>query len=470
VNDRPWSQDPLGAVCSSAARLLRRTLSSMTEVYFGLIDDFAVNHWSGQAIQSVSSLNAHLIRAVFYGDPLLLNDGHVVLNPAVRDAVLQPTASPFSNLSESGFVKVLTRNRGDLGSLTANMASKSISSAARELEKSSNDHRYQHSLDDLSARLKQANSFKAWPSYQINRVFSSVSKVALNGVEDDYSQRGLSHLVEEVNRFKDELGANVRSRTGWEDTADRLKGTAQISEETYRRLMLAACEAHHYSWGCMLTESELSIRVQTRSPLYLSIFDRITGDVPPQPPMRVTIKIPDITQRFAEQTVGHRWKLLVEVAQEKRFIDMKYDFLAALTRYHTAVQPSERDKKDLDSLGKKYAQALTRHFNRKEGLGAVMDVTFLSTGIAGAVAGVALPPVGIAVGISSAVGAFAAPLFRRHVLWRLQPKKTRKWTSGLEVAVPETSEASFELSMPVVSKFVGDKVPYGGGSAVDPSK
>jgi len=149
---------------------------------------------------------------------------------------------------------------------------------------------------------------------------------------------------------------------------------------------------------------------------------------------------------------------------------MKYSFLRALTDYHTTELPSERQKSDLDLLAKKYSQALTRHFNRTNGVGAVMDLSFLSTGIAGAVVGLAIPPVGIAVGISSAVGAFAAPLFRRHILWKLRPKKTMRWTADLETEAPGRSESSFELSVQAASKFVGEKIPYTGGTAVDPPK
>jgi hypothetical protein len=58
--------------------------------YTGLVDDFA-QKYGDACIQTLDDLNNHLIAAVLTGHPLLINDGHIIMHPAIREAVLNPT-------------------------------------------------------------------------------------------------------------------------------------------------------------------------------------------------------------------------------------------------------------------------------------------------------------------------------------------------------------------------------------------
>ncbi len=43
----------------------------------------------------LKAFNNHLIAAVLTGHPLLINDGHIIMHPAIKDAVLHPESSPL---------------------------------------------------------------------------------------------------------------------------------------------------------------------------------------------------------------------------------------------------------------------------------------------------------------------------------------------------------------------------------------
>src|ERR1700722_15511935 len=96
--------------------------------YTGLVDDFATKYGDA-SIQTLKDFNNHLIGAVLTGHPLLINDGHLVMHPAIREAVLNPKSSPLQELTKAGYVKILTRNGGDLETLADQMADQGITSA-----------------------------------------------------------------------------------------------------------------------------------------------------------------------------------------------------------------------------------------------------------------------------------------------------------------------------------------------------
>src|SRR5688500_14780641 len=98
--------------------------------YYGLLDDFALRHnYNGVARSSVDELNGDLIMAVLFGDPLLINDGYILNHSAAQEAITYPNRSPLRNLVENGYVKILTRNDGNLADTAHAMAANKIDSA-----------------------------------------------------------------------------------------------------------------------------------------------------------------------------------------------------------------------------------------------------------------------------------------------------------------------------------------------------
>jgi len=124
--------------------------------YCGLLDDFAIRHRDGHPIETVDQLNEHLIFTMVAGDPLVINDGHLLLNPAVCEAIMRPEDSPFRRLVECRFVRILSRNGGAIERLAEEMANQNITSAEQLLE----DHRYREeyrpALAEWSEELERA--------------------------------------------------------------------------------------------------------------------------------------------------------------------------------------------------------------------------------------------------------------------------------------------------------------------------
>jgi hypothetical protein len=96
--------------------------------YFGLLDDFAMRHHDA-AVTSMRALNEHLLAAVLFEGPLLINDGYLFNHVVLQEAVIKPDASPLRALVESGYVQILTRNGRGLGMLAERMAQGGITSA-----------------------------------------------------------------------------------------------------------------------------------------------------------------------------------------------------------------------------------------------------------------------------------------------------------------------------------------------------
>src|SRR5256885_10799991 len=103
-------------------------------LYSGLFDDFAARNSDGRTVTTVDGLNHLLLTSVLFGDALLINDGYVLQNAALKAAILEAKASPFESLVRCGFVRILTRNDRDLGALARDMADRDISSAKRLLQ------------------------------------------------------------------------------------------------------------------------------------------------------------------------------------------------------------------------------------------------------------------------------------------------------------------------------------------------
>jgi hypothetical protein len=119
--------------------------------YSGLLDDFSLR-FEDYCIVDTISLNRRLINAVLIGDPLLVNDGYVIMSPALRSAITEPPGSPFCDLVENGFVRILTRNKADLEGLADNMAKQAIGNTHQLVQDDFYRNKFQPSLKTLMNR------------------------------------------------------------------------------------------------------------------------------------------------------------------------------------------------------------------------------------------------------------------------------------------------------------------------------
>jgi hypothetical protein len=391
-----------------------------TLTYCGLVDDFAARH--GQvAIASPKQLNRHLLFSVLFGDPVLINDGHVIANAALRDAVANPGGSPFRALVESGHVQILTRNHGRLGELADHMAeNQRITSAQRLLSLPEFTKSFQPALADWAQRLGSKtfrNTFVRWPDIPTDAVFGAVTEPILERLSSTRAV-GKKGLAE----FRERLAASAGRRTEWEDIATGLTDRHRLSAAAHRRLMKSANEAYQYAWGCILCDADALVRVEIGLPAYVGSLDQSLGPAATAARRPILVRVPDMD--FAERSVGKRWKQLAQATDPKEELSVtKYEFLGALARYHTSDEVADAE---IEQLAQRYSTQLSKHFGRDGRVATGIDVTFLVVATAASFAVTGTP--GAVLGFAFGSGQMALDKLRvSRLLWRLGAPDPERW-------------------------------------------
>ncbi len=423
-----------------------RTLS-----YCGLLDDFSIRHRDGPTIDTLAQLNGHLIATALFGDPILLNDGYLIFNQSLVDAIASPMESPLLELLQCGFVQILTRNQGQLATLASFMAEQGITNAVRLVEDPHFGMLQLPSLIELEERLaSQAyNPFRSWPQIHVGHVFRQVSKNALDSLVESGDDTG------EYGRFAASVGERIGSRTGWEDAARELRSAGALSDGAFASVMAAANEAYQYSWGCLLAAPMEQIRVQTRLPRFLASLDHSEGEVTPETPMMPTVNVPDFTHQRHKRTEA--WVRLAEICSYGSPSNVvKRTFLSALDRHLLAG--SETSRKELHDASRDYSLVLKRSFAPE--ISKYVDFAFLVVPIA--VSGLVAGPVGVAVSAVISAGGFIGAEVNawNRLLWRMGLPSTNKWARLVQSASPSRSESWFQLDHERASSFVAGAPPF----------
>ena len=108
---------------------------NIKRAYCGLLDDFAARNKDPLAIGTLAELNNHLISSVIVGDPLLINDGYLVMNPRDPRGDREPEEESVPGAGPKRIHQVVTRNGGDLPGLAQLMADQNIESARKLMER-----------------------------------------------------------------------------------------------------------------------------------------------------------------------------------------------------------------------------------------------------------------------------------------------------------------------------------------------
>jgi hypothetical protein len=259
--------------------------------YCGLLDDFAIRHRDGHPIVTLDQLNDHLVFTMIAGDPLVINDGYLLQNPAIREAIMRPEDSPFRRLVECGFVRLLSRNGGAIERLAETMANQNITSAEQLLGDRHYKEQYQPALAEWSAELNSGyfDWLRVWPKHRTDHVYGKMGSTIIDALLDRAAE-----LKPQIEVFVDTLGDAVRSRTAWENTARTLLEQNRLSLVVHEQLMAGANEAYQYAWGCALADDQNPTSVQTRVPRFLSELD--LAEVGPTSDTRhpVTMFVPNL--------------------------------------------------------------------------------------------------------------------------------------------------------------------------------
>ncbi len=426
--------------------------------YCGLLDDFAIRHSDGFSIKKLRDLNEHLIFSVIAGDPLTINDGYVLMNPAVRDAVTQPDRSPFRELVQCGFVRILSRNGGDLPGLAQRMADDGITSAKRLLTNPQYRQDYAPALAAWSGHLNSGGFgwFQGWPAHRTDVVYGRLASRIL----DSLISLGLDER-DQLSGFQDELGDRVSSRTAWENTADSLVGTRQLSGRARTVLMKGANEAYQYAWGCALADPASPVSVQTRATQFLGELDLPTGEAATRGRSDIRLFVPNV--KVATKGIGTQWNLLAQVAGSAHpAAQAKRNFRATLIAYYTGQGVSKRQ---MERAARDYSATLAAVFGRDDRTQAGVDLIFTASSIGvstAAFAGAALllGPVGLAIGVGLAAAGFSTAHVKpvHNLISRLGRTKPHKWIEEGGAVDPQRSVSSFELDPTKVATIL-DGVP-----------
>jgi len=415
-------------------------------MYCGLLDDFAVNHGIGHPIKSVSGLNSHLIHSVLFGDPLAVNDGHVLMNEAVQTAVLNPKKSPFRRLVENGYVQILSRNARSLGTLADFMAEQKVVSAQRLLDDPYYANSLKPALTSWSAELSKlipCNPFLDWPSIQTNYVYRDVATKALDSLKEAEPR----HLAD-FTRFEHALGDQIKSRTGWEETVKALRRENGLAPAPARLLIHTANEAYNYMWGCLLTTTSSAARIQTSPPRLLGWMDQPVGDLATHPRNQIELFVPD--GAFADRAVADRWSRLDAFSNSQHDVSRaKADFISTLTCYYTTGEISHVQMKE---AAKAYSKALSQHFGHSGAVATGVGLVIGALGIAGGIAFAGAPAIAIAVGTWVVGPAVATKWVRKKLLWRVAAPNPHGWIEEQRSA----TASWFELNKNAAHQAVKD--------------
>lgn len=416
--------------------------------YNGLVDDFAERH-DDACIRTLGDFNNHLIATVLTGHPLLINDGHIIMHPAIREAVLNPKSSPLQKLVAAGYVKILTRNGGDLETLADRMADQGITTA----QNLGGDYTKQYlpALHMWMDRLREGDPrdfLRPWPEINTTPVFHKVAAAAYQSIRTALSAAKLREDLEALRRFIDmyESGDQKR-RTDWENAAVLLQREKKISERLFRELMHAGNEAYQYAWGCALADKSSLVRVETRAPKHTSLDVTVDAEAEPVSVQRKQVELYAPNFKVAGRKIGDNWSKLAEVATTgSETYYAKVAFQRCIDDYYRGDE-SAVDEVVVKAAAKKYSKALAEHFvNAERG----RWIYGYSTAIGGTAVliptMVAAPLVGLLAGLAVSVAlAFGDQVGVPEGMMKIVDGSKGKWITGTDLGTRPTMVSNFQI-------------------------
>lgn len=426
--------------------------------YTGLVDDFATKYGDA-SIQTLKDFNNHLIRAVLTGHPLLINDGHLVMHPAIREAVLNPKSSPLQELTKAGYVKILTRNGGDLETLADQMADQGITSAQQFGGQDYYKKQYQPALrtwmDDL--RLGEPRDYlHPWPEINTTPVFHKIAAAAYRSIRSSLRAAKLRDDLEALRRFIDlyESGTQKR-RTDWENAAVLLQRGEKLSERLFRELMNVGNESYQYAWGCALADKSNLVRVETRAPKYSSLDVAVDAMAEPVSMQRGQVELYAPNFKVADRKIGDNWSKLAEVARTGgETYYAKVAFQRCIESYYRGDE-SAVDEATVKAAAKKYSRALAEHFvNARRG----RWIYGYATAIGGTAALIptmaAVPLVGLLAGLAiSVVAAFGDQVGVPEAMMKIVESSKSKWIVNSELGTRPTMVSNFQIDQHAAERY-----------------
>jgi hypothetical protein len=429
-----------------------------TLTYNGLVDDFA-QKYDDASIQTLKDLNNHLIAAVITGHPLLINDGHIIMHPAIREAVLNPKSSPLLELAAKGYVQILTRNGGDMETLADRMADQGITSVQQFGGQDFYAKQYLPALRRWMDHLRKGDPLdylRPWPQINTTPVFHKIAAAAYRSIRSSLSAAKLREDLEALRRFIDiyESGDQKR-RTDWENAAVLLRRGEKLSERLFRELMYAGNEAYQYAWGCALADKTSLVRVETRAPKHTSVDVSLDAGAEPVTVQRQQVELYAPNFKVAGRKIGDNWSKLAEVATKgTETYYAKVAFQRCVDDYYRGDE-SAVDEAAMKAAARKYSKALAEHFVHAE---RGRWIYGYSTAIGGTAALIptmaAAPLVGLLAGLAiSIVAAFGDQLGVPEAMMKIVDGSKGKWITSGDLGTRPTMVSNFQIDQHAADRY-----------------
>jgi hypothetical protein len=426
--------------------------------YSGLVDDFAQRHGDA-SILTLKDFNNHLITAVLTGHPLLFNDGHIIMHPAIREAVLNPKSSPLQELAAAGYVKILTRNGGDLETLADRMADEGITSAQQFGSQDYYAKQYLPALRRWMDRLRQGDPrdfLRPWPEINTTPVFHKIAAAAYRSIRSALSAARLREDLEALRRFIDmyESGEQKR-RTDWENTVLLLRRGEKLSERLFRELMNAGNEAYQYAWGCALADKSSLVRVETRAPKHTSLDVAVDAMAEPVSVQRGQVELYAPNFKVAGRKIGENWSKLAEVARSGgETYYAKIAFQRCIEDYYRGDE-SGVDEAVMKAAARKYSKTLAEHFVKAERGRWIYGYSTAIGGTAALIPTMAAPPlVGLLAGLAvSVVAAFGDQAGVPEAMMKIVGGSKGKWITSSDLGTRPTIVSNFQIDQRAADGF-----------------
>lgn len=338
----------------------------MALTYLGTVDDSVGQYPWGYAVD-IDFVNRQLATAALAGDQIAINDGYLMLTPALWNAAQDHRednrSSPLRELMWARFVKVLIRSStSSLADIPERMAAENNASYM-QLTSQPDWSARRRNLERLSEQLIAVDGFVPWPKGTVSPGFCRLMRQLH---QKDPASLGLQHathddLLRTLDEWENLLGPEMRSpRDRWISAVRKIANSHNSrrsnadAQKVLLDLMYLANEAYHINFAACLAAEDRAVAVATRFSVafaeYLHVDETTQSDWPRVP----LLKLPD------DFPIGDGKRLAEVVSPNSKLNDAKKRYLGSLDGYLAGNYRLD----DLESSAQAYSELLSYHFYR----------------------------------------------------------------------------------------------------------
>jgi len=237
----------------------RFTFVDMHRTYTGLLDDVMIRY--SEEFLSEEFFNKMIVKNIFFGGGLYINDGYLVNHPIARKN-LYNEKSLLRIMIDTGFIRVLTRtkSRESLSQMPNKMADQGVESFQR-LVNSAEWHEFRPVWNRVSESVYSLNNVRSWPDRDMSVGFTKLMRDRAFATEEPRNL-GIANVDrDEWLRIRDRFLASSPERGGPRDKLE--KAALSILSEARPNLvsamndvMTVGNQCYHYNFGLALTAEE----------------------------------------------------------------------------------------------------------------------------------------------------------------------------------------------------------------------